>query len=1382
MAEIDGGALSFKSVMDNDQINTAIEETLRRVQGLSDGTVAGGKKMDAAFDATADSIRNALGQIGTACEMHEKELQNLESEYQRLGQKASAAFMAGRDEEYNAITNQQTAIKGEITVREKLLQELRDQSDELEKVAQKQEENRQKTEENANTQTSMRSRIKALREEMMLLVDQGIDEQSDAYQRLKNELGRLIDIQGDVAQQGRTLANDEQKFQGIITGLSGLAGGFSAVTGAVSLFAGENEDLNKVMTKVQSVMAITIGLQQVAQTLNKDSAFQLVTMNSLKEWWRNVVVQATVAETAETVATTANTAAQEANAAATAANTASEVTNTVATGAQATAATAGTVANIGLAGAFRLVGVAIKSIPVFGWIIAGITALAAGIYALTSKQREAKKAQEEFTKSVVDGAYKSIGSVQFLSQQWKALGNDMDAKKKFIEQHKKAFDELGVSILDVADAEKLLNSGTKNFIDAQIAKAKAAALLKNSEDLVKQSIEADQELNAAKKTPKVTRYASMGMYVAGYSYQVDNPAIKDAQEKQTEANTKLRGLYAQAAVYEKEGADLMTKVGIAATKKYAAGTVGAIEQAIDAKKKALDGLKGDNKAYIKTTQDIEKLQKQLDKLTGKETKTTTTKDKTKDPFSESLEARKKKYADYYKWVNAGLQKEAQSEFASILEKGKTYKDYLQGMLDSGKLTKEQTHQVLNEIAGETNKTIIDTFKESLSRQIDNSKSVLDQLTLIQQKRDDLKNDDDPLKQQKNDVLDEEYAKAEEKRKQETLRVLEEYGDVNDQKIDLDVKYYNDLDLLKKQKESALTNEDKQRIERTIANRKSKYNEDKQNLLKSTTDAKVKLIELSRDNTLFEISKKSYLFETDRQKSILETQKKAAQETLNEFKKLQNEASTDELAAQIERVTLEIDVMNVELEKLPNEKFQEALSGLKKITSALSGLDGEVGEIFSGISSQLDNISIAFDKTATTTDKVSAGISGIVDIINMVSAASAERNRVEKEYYQNQIALAHEYALALNNVLLTQSELSGGGFVTDYAGKINNGFEAMSDVTKNYQEALGKLSEGKAKIDLRNSVDWGNVGKGAAAGAVSGAAIGSIVPVIGTAIGAVAGAIIGGLSGLFGGKKKKAEYGGLLDVFPELVDSAGNLNKELAKTLINTKQVDDKTKQLIQNALDWSDAIETANAQIKEVVVDLAGDLGNSLKDSIVEAWKAGEDASKKMFDAAGESLEKFVEDLLYSTIFSEVFDEFADRLAESLSPNGDGDILDDYDWLMGEMDARDDYFINLLEQVKNRAKEKGYDLWNDEADAATNSSLTGAVKGVSEATASMVGGQMNAMRINQLEATAILRQQLAALSVIANNTSYNYHLAKLERIVSLLEAQSGNSLRSQGLS
>lgn len=167
MAEIDGGSLSFKSVMDNDQMNTAIDETLRRVQGLSDGTVAGGKAMDNAFDTTADNIRKALGDIGTACQMHEKELQKLEAEYQSLGAKAGDAFMSGRDKEYQQIQQQQQAIGGEITVRKKLLQELREQSNALENAASKQEEVTQKTERAANAHVSFRTRLREVREALI---------------------------------------------------------------------------------------------------------------------------------------------------------------------------------------------------------------------------------------------------------------------------------------------------------------------------------------------------------------------------------------------------------------------------------------------------------------------------------------------------------------------------------------------------------------------------------------------------------------------------------------------------------------------------------------------------------------------------------------------------------------------------------------------------------------------------------------------------------------------------------------------------------------------------------------------------------------------------------------------------------------------------------------------------------------------------------------------------------------------------------------------------------------------------------------------------------------------------------------------------------------
>ena len=46
MAEIDGGALSFKAILDNGQLNAAIDETLRRVQGFSDAVAGSGDVMD----------------------------------------------------------------------------------------------------------------------------------------------------------------------------------------------------------------------------------------------------------------------------------------------------------------------------------------------------------------------------------------------------------------------------------------------------------------------------------------------------------------------------------------------------------------------------------------------------------------------------------------------------------------------------------------------------------------------------------------------------------------------------------------------------------------------------------------------------------------------------------------------------------------------------------------------------------------------------------------------------------------------------------------------------------------------------------------------------------------------------------------------------------------------------------------------------------------------------------------------------------------------------------------------------------------------------------------------------------------------------------------
>jgi len=74
--------------------------------------------------------------------------------------------------------------------------------------------------------------------------------------------------------------------------------------------------------------------------------------------------------------------------------------------------------------------------------------------------------------------------------------------------------------------------------------------------------------------------------------------------------------------------------------------------------------------------------------------------------------------------------------------------------------------------------------------------------------------------------------------------------------------------------------------------------------------------------------------------------------------------------------------------------------------------------------------------------------------------------------------------------------------------------------------------------------------------------------------------------------------------------------------------------------------------------------------------------------------------------------------------------------------------------------------------------LSGAIKGITEEIAGVLAGQVNAMRIQKVEQTETLRQQLAALHTIAANTGYNKHLASIDRKLDVLQA---DPLRASGL-
>ena len=1471
MADVNGGALSFTSIMDNDQLNAAIEETLRRVQGFSDAVVGSGDTMDnttqeivesiqiqkrvieelektvadlnerinsvepgtaqdalieqanaarteldgekqgmvalinelnnlqranAGAASASEDIRNGLSQIGAACEMHENAIAALKKEYEQITQTMNGALKSGNDNEYRALRDRAQAIKGEIATRKSLLNELREQSNALEDEASRMEQARAAAENTAQAHVSLRQQIRALKEEMADAVANGIDEQSEAYKRMVNELGRLQDIQGDIQSQGSVLANDEATFAGVLSGLNGVIGGFTAAQGAVALFSGENENLQKIMLKVQSLMSITMGLQQVAQTLNKDSAFSLITLNKAKEWWNKLLavgrgeqIASTAATAADTTATIASTAATTANAAAEqASNTAKTASVGATTGAaaaqavQTASATAGTVANIGLAGAFRMVGAAIKSIPVFGWILAGISALIALVSHFVSKANESKKATEEWYNAIAENAYKPIASIMELSDKWNALGNDLEAKKQFIENNKKAFEDLGVSVRDVVDAENVLVANKTAFINAQIEKAKATIYLQQAQEKVKELIKKEQEYNAMSDTKSM--WVQTSTFGTGYWVETANNEKKKAKTALDGLRAEISKGFQNAANAERNGWNILKKAGIGATQTYAKGSLGAIEQAIQLKQEALKHLTN-NDDYKKAMAEIEKLQKQADKITGKTTTSSGSGGGSshhrssggggtkKDAFLEKLAKYKSEYSRFLKWVNSNdpiIQQAAKKEFDGLLKQGATYIDYLKNQRDiilqvdvanRSKTQNKQLRQLNDAIAEETKKTVLEAFNNELSDSMSNAKTVIEMLNVIEAKRKQLANDGTELDNAEKEALDNAEKQAQEKAKQQTDALLTEYASFVEQKRRLEEQFNADMELLTRKRAKASTDAERAEIDQAIANRTKKYNTDTSKV--GDYDAILNQYggyEQKKERIAEQYAERRRIAELNGNKDLLEKLAKAEQDELS---KLQSEliknsgdwqnlfGNLDELTtktikqliAKIEgmKATIGVDLNPQDLKAL-TDQLNKARSEVEKRNpfTALGAAWKRLKE------ATKDGKGLGSDEAKKATKDVATAVSGSIDLIN--GTFNAVTNGLQKMG----VSMDEE----------TQAILGDIGGIMDGASQVAQGI-ATGNPLSVIQGSIGLLS---SAFDLFNSRDRKaekQIKKHQKAIKQLENAYKQLEWQIGKAL---------------GGEVYKNQQAAIRNMKEQQEHLKASWEAEERKKKTDHDRVNDFKEQYAELGRQIEDMIDEIS---NDLLQTNAKDFANELGDALVEAFGKGEDAAKAMKTTVNSVLKNLVVNQLKKNFLETQLQGALDQLKKDMGYwNGDDFVFDgltkaEIDRFKSAVGAASSNFNQALKQYEEIFKDMGLD--------DTDESLTGAAKGISEESANILAGQMNAIRINQLDTNEVLRQSLQALNTIAINTAYNKYLSRIERIITIMESnQGGNALRSQGLS
>ena len=324
---------------------------------------------------------------------------------------------------------------------------------------------------------------KQLRDLTALMAKMNLDNMvdNDVFVTMTAKAAEMKDALGDASQAIRLMSSDTAKLDATIEGFQVLAGAAGVVTGIMGTLGTENERLQQAMLKVQSVISVMNGVQQIANALNKDSILML----RLKALWQKAVAEGTAKSTSEenknTVATTANSVANVVN-------NSSTKKGTVAQNAW----------NIAKAFGKALLG------DFTGLLLVGAGALLTYSLATSDSTDEEKKSIEtknELSRAintmkgeVTSSVASMMGKYYALQKAWESCRTEHQ-KIEFINKNKDAWKDLGVSLDNVTKTEDFYVNNTTRVtkaIERRAAKmALMAQLQKSYEEYYKEIVALD---------------------------------------------------------------------------------------------------------------------------------------------------------------------------------------------------------------------------------------------------------------------------------------------------------------------------------------------------------------------------------------------------------------------------------------------------------------------------------------------------------------------------------------------------------------------------------------------------------------------------------------------------------------------------------------------------------------------------------------------------------------------------------------------------------------------------------------------------------------------------------------------------------------------------
>lgn len=1297
---IKGGALEFDIIANNGQINSALDETKRRIQGFTDATVEGGEQMEAAFKEIAAQIDAAFRDIDAMAATHSNAISDLKKEYARLGAEAGGVYSTIYGQSGHR-TDEQKKIADEIKLRERLLQEIGESADALAEEERAFKKRYEEVQKNAAAQKTFRTQLREVREELAAMELAG-ETNSEAYAKLQARFGQLSEAMDAVTTQANILKKGERGWEGLISGISGVAGAFSAAQGAVSLFAGENENMQKIMVKIQSLMAITIGLREVQLMLDKDEAFMLVTLRKAKDLYTAAITRMSVA-----------------------------------------------------LGISNVAAKALMATLTLGLSVA-ITAVITLVSKYISKTREAKKAQEEFNSKVVETAVEPIAAINELAYAWNKLGNDMNAKNKFIEDNKDRFDDLGFSIRTVKDAEDLLVANKSKFIEACLQRAKALAVQELAVEKYKEVLQAQQELEA---TPKA--YVSKkGTYTDGYGVQRKGVVLEKSSNWQKaeaaveKAEREYEALVRQQVEFSDKEREILASIG-AGSEQIAEGSIAALEKTISALKTKYKEAATDTErtALLKQIQEQEALLKKID-LTA----TDTDGDKEKDPFTEKLEQRKKKYQEYANWLNStneDIRNSAKTEFAGLLADGESYEAYLKNLkreLEALPETADRNKKisvVSNELVSIEKDTYMDGYTKSLEKQISLADTLVEKLAIIADKRKELETDDSGLTKEKGAVLDTEQANIATQAQEDYAKAMRDYNDYLQSKIDAELSYQT----RRRELEIAIEKETDAERKKILETQLKTLDTTQQ--LKQTTDydalvEEYKTYQQKCADISAQYDEKIALATEQKNEELVAKLQEAKNKALSSaaLQELQDSGAWEQLfgnlddltTAQIQALIAKIEAQKAQLGvELDPKDLDVVLSKLREAKDEV-----QTRNPFKALSTALKdykkdaskaNLSEVFKSVGATADLVKGSFDAVTGALSNMGLAGDEVTQQLLGDIGEMIGSAGQLAtgIATGNPL---------GIIQGSIGLISSAFEVFNFRDRRAERAIKKHAAAVEELErvykaLEHAVD-------------------------------------------------KALGESVYDNQKALIN---NMREQQAHLRAMWQEEEGKKKTDSGKVSQYKEQYEELGRQIEDTIAEItesvtqtsAKDLATQLSDAIAEAYADGFNS-----DNVKNAIEKVTNQVLGNAVKNALKKQFLEQQLQSAVKQLQRDMGFDeegggsFDGLTPEEQQRFKDRVNSIAQGYAEALKLYEDLFKDLDDTGDpTTSLSGAIKGASQESIDLLAGQTNAVRVNQVQQIEVLRQQLIHLANIDGKLSVsNRYLEQIEKNTS---GSASDPLRAQGI-